>query len=971
LGQSNFGLSGHEHKGKGIVMNESEKNDSPKFAQERLLEACRTKDRSKRWAWTSLIGTTVLLVMMGLAFVDYRVMLAWPIRLAGATLLATLLAFGLFRLRKFWRRPTRFKEAALDVEAQRPELGCEVSTAAEYLAGERQSTHDYEPELVAALESKAAEHLRNAKLPYRKRIQISTWLLTGAVVCLLLFIAFTPAAFIALTRTAFPFLQTHYAHLEVKPGNVEIPVGSDLEVTNIFSGRLPTVARFHWQEEGKPEWQNVALIRKSDGVYLHPLKNLRSDLKYRVTGSDAVSDDYEIRTYVPPEVRDLSIQISYPDYTRHAFVLQQSPDINVLRGSTAGFQITPSVKLSKAVLRFSAAPSVELENKGDNLWTGNMTITKDTDYWIELTDAKGHRGVNEKAHHIKAVPDAAPRVEITEPGQDLRSEATNTISVKISVADDFGVDEIKLIYHKLGGPEQEIYGKRESETNGEIVARAELPLEGLGLKEYDVVAYHAEAKDNNNLDGPGLGKSAVYFIEITNEAGGPSKAQGKGQAVNLLVIQKQIIADTTAIAASAPAEKFNDLSARQRDAVDFGKLYHDSMSAGGAPPESVSEMQAAIQDMEQASSLLGNRNRQDALPPEESALAHFYQVLKLMPKLEDLPTTPKTEKQKPATNEMVAVVLEAIKKKKEQQQPDEQEIAQALEEAKELRDAQANMNSALQTPGQAAGQGEAQAGKMVAREQENQKNPASKDAAAGKGKKPEASLAKQGEGEGKSKKGEDEAKNPEENVAKKGEEEKKPGENLAQQRDGEGKKPGENLAKQGEGEGKKPGQNMAKQGEGDGKKPGEGKGKQGQGQGKQPGEGKQGEQEEAPVDDQEKKDSVQMAEKQNQLSKEAAALAEKLQRLAGKDRRVGHNTGQNARQAAGKMEAAAESLKEGNFGAAGAQGMQGERALDQVIAQLERLLKTEVDLTDVASEEAPKEYEALISEYLKKLSYAE
>ena len=71
------------------------------------------------------------------------------------------------------------------------------------------------------------------------------------------------------------------------------------------------------------------------------------------------------------------------------------------------------------------------------------------------------------------------------------------------------------------------------------------------------------------------------------------------------------------------------------------------------------------------------------------------------------------------------------------------------------------------------------------------------------------------------------------------------------------------------------------------------------------------------------------------------------------------------------MEAAAQAMKEGNFGSAGIHGMQSERALNQVIAQLERLLKDEPEMTDVASEEAPKEYEALISEYLKKLSYAE
>ena len=43
--------------------------------------------------------------------------------------------------------------------------------------------------------------------------------------------------------------------------------------------------------------------------------------------------------------------------------------------------------------------------------------------------------------------------------------------------------------------------------------------------------------------------------------------------------------------------------------------------------------------------------------------------------------------------------------------------------------------------------------------------------------------------------------------------------------------------------------------------------------------------------------------------------------------------------------------------------------LDNVIAALERLLKDQPNLTDVAAEDFPKEYEALISEYLRKLSH--
>jgi len=100
-------------------------------------------------------------------------------------------------------------------------------------------------------------------------------------------------------------------------------------------------------------------------------------------------------------------------------------------------------------------------------------------------------------------------------------------------------------------------------------------------------------------------------------------------------------------------------------------------------------------------------------------------------------------------------------------------------------------------------------------------------------------------------------------------------------------------------------------------------------------------------------------------------LAEHLQRLGGKDKRLGHNLGNGAGRASGKMAAAAQAMAQGRFGAAGEHGFQGELALRNVIDQLERLLKNQPEPTDIAHEDSPKEYDALISEYLKRLSHAD
>src|SRR5205823_1824171 len=110
---------------------------------------------------------------------------------------------------------------------------------AEYISGERVVTHEYEPELVAALEEQAAQKLTKVELSYRNRLLIPGAFLAFALVTLLVFAAVAPVAFTALKRTTIPWSNATYTKLQVNPGNTEIPVGSDLEITALFHGRIP------------------------------------------------------------------------------------------------------------------------------------------------------------------------------------------------------------------------------------------------------------------------------------------------------------------------------------------------------------------------------------------------------------------------------------------------------------------------------------------------------------------------------------------------------------------------------------------------------------------------------------------------------------------------------------------------------------------------------------------------------------
>jgi hypothetical protein len=878
-------------------MSEPLPNDAPNSAKKRLAEACRTKDTSLRVAWAVTIGEAILLGVAAVALADYWLMLPVWMRSLAAAVIAVLALAGSYRLIRFYCRPTPLKEAALDLEAAQPELGCEVSTAAEYLSGERQITHQYEPELVAALESKAAEDLRQAHLPYERRLLRPAIILGLTLLVLLVLLLAAPLAPTSLRRVIFPFSKVRYTQVEVRPGSMEIPVGRDVEITNRFTGRAPRDPTVHWEEQGA--WQSAPLVtRTSDGSYLHSFRNLRHDLKYRVTGSDAVSDTYEIRTYVPPEVKDLSVQIQYPAYTRLQPTTQPSPDISAVRASTVQLQIEPSVQLSQARLRFSAlTQAVVLQPTDQGAWTARFQVTQDTDYWIELADTQGHGGGDDQPHHIRALPDNPPTVEIREPGRSITAPATNRLPVTVSVADDFGVGAIEVAYHKLGGPEQVVPATIARTENGETIARAELDLPGLGLQEYELVTYRAQAKDNNTLDGPGIGKSPVQFAEITNQQATNSlPPQGQAQPLNLLAMQKQLVADTAALPADTSPERLQQLAARQRDAADLGNIYLRTLQATRAPADAITEMDSAVKDMASAGGRLAERRPGEALLPEESALAHLYQVLKHMPELGQLPTVPQTPRQLQGTNTL-AVVLKAI-----QQQttgPDTQNLQGALQQAQALARAQAQLNEALreanqalangQGPGQAKGEGDRQIAK-AGQNNTPADNPSN-----------EGQDAAQGQG-----KGSGQVESAESRLA---------------QADGA------------KGQGENPAQEMA-----------------------------------APPAP---SDPGQWAGNEEELSKQAADLARQLQRLAAKDKHVGNHAGQNAKLAGEKMATASQDMKQGRFGAAGVNGFEGELALRQVVAQLERVLKERPELTDASSEEAPKEYDTLISEYFKKLSHAE
>lgn len=832
-------------------------NKHSEYTGDRLESARRAKNRTRSLNCIITVCTAILAVIFAAALIDYWWLLTFIGRCAGVALMATLVVLGAIRFGRFLLHPISAKQVALEMEAQRPELGCVVSTAAEYLGGARTTSEEYEPELVAALQEIAAKRLLLVETNYYKKLLFTAGGLAAVLVALLVFVLCTPGSSTALARVTQPWSSKTYTHMKVVPGDVELPVGHDLEVKSVFTDRLPKHPKLYWRQASASQWHMLPMSRETNGTYFSRLKNVREAVQYQVAGDDAVSPQYNAKTFVPPEVVGFKAQVRYPDYTKTKPIEQSDPNLNVLRASELTFKITCTEGVTRAQLRFANQTNLTLVRDAGNLWTATLKATTDLYYWIDLQDKAGHKGSNDKPFHLKVLPDQPPIVEISEPAMDVRADSTNKVSLKISASDDFGVENVKLVFQKLTSRSETRVCDLKKLNPKEATVDTEIDLAPLNLKEYDLVSYYAEASDNNTLDGPGVAKSAVYFIEYTTKGEPLSQCQGgSSQKINLLVLEKQLVAATTIVEDKLVPDRFPELATMQRQSKSYAEIFRDSFILSISPPEARTEFAAAITSMDKAATELDSLKRADALKAEESALAHLYEVTRLLPELE----AGMCRNQ----GNCIKIVLEAIEKLKDSQRKQRQdELPKIIAQSKRLEAQQAKLAD-------------------IYRRSENQTPPGSLT------NKPPSPVQNAKTGAGKS---------------------------SAEVSSGQGNSGETNDV-----------MSVAQNGT--------------------------------------------LDKEQQRLSEEAAALSEKLRELSGKDPRVGLAPSRNMRAVSRHLSLAAENMKHGNRSSANEAVGVGLSSLDQLIHELEQLLSDNPRPTDIANEEYPKEFEPLISEYMRRLSYA-
>jgi len=327
--------------------------------------------------------------------------------------------------------------------------------------------------------------------------------------------------------------------------------------------------------------------------------------------------------------------------------IEDGGDIATLSGTLVELSIQPTIPTPGGRLFVDDSLVMELMPGADGTLAGEIRVEEDGVYRIELARTDGRMVSASPEYTIDVLADLAPTVAISEPGRDAAVSAIEEVFIEAQADDDYGVGDLRLVYSINGEREDTVsLFSGGGEPLQEVSAGHTLFLEEWELEDGDLVSYYAVARDNRS------GRSAqamsdIYFITIRpfrrdfrqseEEPPPPGEGQGMPQGEDggsLSDLQREVIAATFNLLRDqefyTPAEFSENVVsvalAQGKVRGEVANLLTQMTSRGIAEADAHFQeiarlLPIAVQDMESAEGLLREEETQEALPPEQRALA--------------------------------------------------------------------------------------------------------------------------------------------------------------------------------------------------------------------------------------------------------------------------------------------------------------------------------------------------------------
>ena len=317
----------------------------------------------------------------------------------------------------------------------------------------------------------------------------------------------------------------------VKPGNKRIESGADVTILAKVTGHFGAPVYLYYRvgqpdstnepmELSETSWKSVLMTRSETQInYRVTVENVTQSTEYYVKAKETQSERYKITVTREPIVSRFQLKLNFPKYTQFSSeILEENlGDITALTGTEVQFHGEGNKPLSSGnKLVFDESEPVTLRTTEQLKLAGSFIIQTSEKYHIELIDTHGMMNSNPIVYTINEIRDAEPKVEIVEPNRDVVLDDSMIVRLKINAKDDYGLEQLRLVYKVEGKDEDPVviplkqWGTQQTEAYIEF----SWDTDPIGLFPEDVVSYHVEALDTDNVTGPNIGKSDTHTLRF-------------------------------------------------------------------------------------------------------------------------------------------------------------------------------------------------------------------------------------------------------------------------------------------------------------------------------------------------------------------------------------------------------------------------------------------------------------------------
>ncbi len=220
-----------------------------------------------------------------------------------------------------------------------------------------------------------------------------------------------------------------------------------------------------------------------------------------------------------PLFGDAKLVYTYPAYTKLPVrtVEGSTGDIVALKGTRVEIEAPLMRRAREALLLLGdAGEGGELPARieGGRLHAA-MEVRDGGSYRVWLSPLIGRPVREVRPHRIIAEADQPPRVEIQGPADRLELPTPRPVEVGFSATDDFGLGPLDLVYRVGDQAEQRLRLREGGGTRG-LQGRTMFEPTVSSLRPGETVAYHIEARDNDQVSGAKVGTSRTLYIVIQN-----------------------------------------------------------------------------------------------------------------------------------------------------------------------------------------------------------------------------------------------------------------------------------------------------------------------------------------------------------------------------------------------------------------------------------------------------------------------